>query len=218
MKNDKDVKFIRVNGRVVPIRGKNDKEKNIKAAKKAQDGYEKNRAQKKKNVSSASKGKVPRFQGMNTADTYWKAENFRQAARKEGSRANMVGAAGSLLALQGISGAVGGLAVGGAGGAASSLIGGAIGYGGYRLAKNGFAAGKANNYAADKAKALQTDLVREEMRRQGYKEGGSMASFDNSFERSVNSINNSAYRQGRKRKAHKDLYNSHIRKPRLKGY
>ena len=212
MKNDKDVKFIRVNGRVVPIRGKNDKEKNIKGAKKALDGYEKNRAQKKKHVATASQGKTPKFQGKNTADTYWKAENFRQAARKEGSRRNMVGAAGTALALQGVGGVVGGLAAGGAAGAASSVISGAIGYGGYKLAKNGFAAGKEMKHAANKAKGLQTDLVREEMRRQGHKQGGSSANFDNSFEKSVNSINNSAYRQGRKRKTNRNLYNSY------KGY
>ena len=212
MKNDKDVKFIRVNGRVVPIRGKNEKDVNKKAATKALQGYEKNRAQKKKNVSTASQGKTPKFQGRNTADTYWKAESFRQAARKEGSRANMVGAAGGLLALQGVGGVVGGLAAGGAGGAASSLISGAIGYGGYRLAKNNFAAGKEMKHAENKVKSLQTDLVREEMRRQGYKQGGSMANLDSSFEKSVNSINNSAYRQGRKRKTQRSIYNS------FKGY
>ena len=47
MKNDKDVKFIRVNGRVVPIRGKNEKDVN-KKSNKSITRIRKNRAQKKK--------------------------------------------------------------------------------------------------------------------------------------------------------------------------
>ena len=204
---NQDVKFIRKNGKVIPVKAtKGDKEK------KAKDVSQKKTAQKKKPVATASKGKSPKFEGKNTANAYWQAENYKTAAAQEGNRRATIGLAGSAIALQAAGGAIASAATGTKGGALAAVVGAGVSYAGGRLAKNNFKAHGRMVKAHEAASSIQSDTVREEMRRQGHKKGGSIENFNSSLEKTLNSINNSAGRQGRKKKSDRSIYNSY------KGY
>ena len=172
-----NVRFIRKNGRVIPIKTVTKDQKNLR-----------------KNMKN-----------KNTADFYWKAEHHRKEARSRRKTAPFGAAVSGSISLAALGGGAMSLAEGGK----SGIAGAALGLGIAAYSATGIAQSLKNKkmYAEieNDTSELQTNVVREEMRRQGYKNDGNAKSFDSAMTKAVQNINKSPYRHNFSLKTKNDI-------------